>query len=55
MDIVEGYIILGGIEFLKMHSSTLSSLLDGIVGNVNDKGHLTTFPVIETLIQVFYP
>ncbi|XP_068644201.1 uncharacterized protein [Aristolochia californica] len=53
IDIIEGYIILGGSEFLSKHAPVVAQLLDGIVGNVNDKGLLSTFPVIEILIQLF--
>lgn len=41
------------MEFLSRHASDVAKLLDLIVGNVNDRGLLTTLPVIETLIQVF--
>ncbi|KAG9453520.1 hypothetical protein H6P81_006424 [Aristolochia fimbriata] len=53
IEIIEGYIILGGREFLNRHASIVAQLLDGTVGNVNDKGLLSTFPVIEILIQLF--
>ncbi|OUZ99130.1 Importin-beta [Macleaya cordata] len=53
VSIIEGYIILGGTEFLNMHASTVAKLLDAIVGNVNDRGLLSTLPVIEILIQCF--
>ncbi|TYG74196.1 hypothetical protein ES288_D04G163200v1 [Gossypium darwinii] len=53
VDITEGYIILGGREFLSMHASSVARLLDLIVGNVNDRGLLSTLPVIDILIQCF--
>lgn len=53
VNIIEDYIILGGMEFLSRHASDVAKLLDLIVGNVNDRGLLTTLPVIETLIQCF--
>lgn len=49
---MEDYIILGGVEFLSVHASTVAKILDLIVGNVNDKGLLSTLPVIDILIQV---
>lgn len=52
VNIIESYIILGGTEFLNMHASSVAKLLDLIVGNVNDKGLLSTLPVIDILIQV---
>lgn len=52
-DITEGYIILGGNDFLSLHASTVARLLDLVVGNVNDRGLLSIFPVIELLIQCF--
>ena len=55
ISIIEGYIIFGGPEFLNRHASSLVKLLDGIVGNVNDKGLLSLFPVIDILIQVNTP
>lgn len=53
VNITEAYIILGGREFLSMHASSVAKLLDLIVGNVNDRGLLATFPVIDILIQCF--
>lgn len=53
VNITEDYIILSGNEFLSMHASSVSKLLDLVVGNVNDRGLLSTFPVIELLIQCF--
>ncbi|MCL7037381.1 hypothetical protein MKW94_000954 [Papaver nudicaule] len=53
VNIIEGYIILGGTEFLSMHASTVAKLLDAVVGNVNDRGLISTLPVIEILIQCF--
>ncbi|XP_031377534.1 importin-11 isoform X2 [Punica granatum] len=52
-NIIEGYIILGGSEFLSMHASTISKLLNLVVGNVNDRGLLSILPVIDILIQCF--
>ncbi|KAM7467952.1 hypothetical protein LguiB_015514 [Lonicera macranthoides] len=51
--IVEGYIILGGTEFVSMHASSVAKLFDLVVGNVNDKGLLSILPVIDVLIQCF--
>lgn len=53
VNIIEGYIILGGLEFLRTHASSIAKLLDLIVGNVNDRGLLSTLPVIDVLIQCF--
>lgn len=52
-NITEGYIILGGSDFLNMHASGVAKLLDLVVGNVNDRGLLSILPVIELLIQCF--
>ncbi|XP_004296605.1 PREDICTED: importin-11 [Fragaria vesca subsp. vesca] len=51
--IIEDYIILGGSEFLSMHASSVANILDLVVGNVNDRGLLSTLPVIDILIQCF--
>ncbi|VAH25969.1 unnamed protein product [Triticum turgidum subsp. durum] len=53
VNIIEDYTIFGGSEFLKSHGTSLANVLDTIVGNVNDKGLLTTLPVIDLLIQLF--
>ncbi|PPR80990.1 hypothetical protein GOBAR_AA39724 [Gossypium barbadense] len=53
VDIIEDYIILGGREFLSMHSSSVAKLLDLIVGNVNDRGLLSILPIIDILILCF--
>ncbi|GFY83795.1 ARM repeat superfamily protein [Actinidia rufa] len=50
-NIIEGYIILGGTDFLSLHASIVANLLDLVVGNVNDRGLLSILPVIEILIQ----
>lgn len=52
-DITEGYIILGGNDFLSLHASTVARLLNLVVGNVNNRGLLSVFPVVEVLIQCF--
>ncbi|KAG8374436.1 hypothetical protein BUALT_Bualt11G0131600 [Buddleja alternifolia] len=51
--IIEGYIILGGLEFLNMHAPTLAKVLDLVVGNVNDKGLLSILPLVDILVQCF--
>ncbi|KAL6291861.1 hypothetical protein ACE6H2_000003 [Prunus campanulata] len=53
VNITEDYIILGGSEFLSIHASSVAQILDLVVGNVNDRGLLSTFPVIDILIQCF--
>ncbi|XP_065852108.1 uncharacterized protein [Euphorbia lathyris] len=53
VNIIESYIILGGTEFLSVHASSVAKLLDLIVGNVNDKGLISTLPVIDILVQCF--
>ena len=35
-----------------MHASSVAKILDLVVGNVNDKGIISTLPVIDILIQV---
>nr|XP_017243835.1 PREDICTED: importin-11-like isoform X2 [Daucus carota subsp. sativus] len=52
-NIIEGYILLGGNEFLNLHASSVSRLLDFVVENINDKGLLSVIPVIDLLIQCF--
>jgi hypothetical protein len=37
---------------LKSHGASLANIVDTIVGNVNDKGLLTVFPIVDLLIQV---
>ncbi|CAB4261366.1 unnamed protein product [Prunus armeniaca] len=53
VNITEDYIILGGSEFLSIHASSVAQILDLVVGNVNDRGLLSTLPVIDILIQCF--
>lgn len=53
VDIIEDYLIFSGTEFLNRHASDVAKLLDGIVANVNDKGILSTLPIIDILIQSF--
>ncbi|RLM87666.1 importin-11 [Panicum miliaceum] len=51
--ILEDYTIFGGSEFLKSHGASLANIIDTIVGNVNDKGLLTSLPIVDLLIQIF--
>ncbi|XP_042022562.1 importin-11-like [Salvia splendens] len=51
--IIEGYIVLGGLEFLNMHAQTLAKLLDLVIGNVNDRGLLSILPLVDVLVQCF--
>ncbi|KAI3447803.1 hypothetical protein Pfo_004468 [Paulownia fortunei] len=51
--IIEGYIVLGGLEFLHIHAPTLAKVLDLIVGNVNDRGLLSILPLVDVLVQCF--
>jgi len=51
--IIEDYAIFGGSEFLKRHGASLANIIDTIVGNVNDKGLLTSLPIVDLLIQIF--
>ncbi|KAK8946844.1 hypothetical protein KSP39_PZI007198 [Platanthera zijinensis] len=53
VDIIEDYIIFSGAEFLNRHASSVALLLDGIIGNVNERGLLSTIPVLDILIQCF--
>lgn len=53
MKIIECYILLGGVNFLHLHATGVAKVLDGVVGNVNEKGMLSTLPVIEILVQCF--
>ncbi|RLN33595.1 importin-11 [Panicum miliaceum] len=51
--IIEDYAIFSGSEFLKSHGASLANIIDTIVGNVNDKGLLTSLPIVDLLIQIF--
>ncbi|KAJ4793099.1 Importin-11 [Rhynchospora pubera] len=53
VSIMEDYIVLCGAEFLKRHASSLVKVLDTIIGNVNDKGLLSTLAVVDILVQLF--
>ncbi|KAL0309991.1 UNVERIFIED_CONTAM: Importin beta-like protein [Sesamum radiatum] len=50
--IIEGYIVLGGLEFLNMHAATLAKVLDLVIGNVNDRGLRSVLPLVDVLVQV---
>ncbi|PIN19861.1 Nuclear transport receptor KAP120 (importin beta superfamily) [Handroanthus impetiginosus] len=51
--IIEGYIVLGGLEFLNMHAQTLVKVLDLVINNVNDRGMLSILPLVDVLVQCF--
>ncbi|KAI3473132.1 hypothetical protein Pfo_030424 [Paulownia fortunei] len=51
--IIEGYMVLGGLEFLNMHAPTLAKVLDLVIGNVNDRGLLSILPLVDVLVQCF--
>ncbi|KAL6574582.1 hypothetical protein OROMI_011867 [Orobanche minor] len=51
--IIEGYIVLGEFEFFNMHAPTLATVLDFVVGNVNDRGLLSILPLVDVIVQCF--
>uniref|UniRef100_A0A0E0KCF2 Importin N-terminal domain-containing protein n=1 Tax=Oryza punctata TaxID=4537 RepID=A0A0E0KCF2_ORYPU len=51
--IVEHYIVFVGSDLLQSHATSLESILDTIVGNADDKGLLTTLPIIDLLVLMF--
>lgn len=53
VDIIEDYIIFSGVVFLNQHASSVSILLDFIFGNVNERGLVSTIPLLDILIQCF--
>ncbi|MCO5560305.1 hypothetical protein L7F22_013917 [Adiantum nelumboides] len=53
MKIIASYILLGGLSFLQLHSASVVHILDGVIGNVNEKGMMCSLPVVEMLIQCF--
>ncbi|KAG7036714.1 Importin-11, partial [Cucurbita argyrosperma subsp. argyrosperma] len=53
INIIETYILLGGNEFISMLASSIARILDLIIGNVNDRGLLSTLPIIDLLVQCF--
>jgi hypothetical protein len=53
MKIIECYILLGGVNFLHLHATGVAKVLAGVGGKVNEKGMLSTLPVIEILVQCF--
>lgn len=52
MRIIESYILVGGGEFLQQHGQSVVAILNGVVGNVNEKGLMVTLGVIDTIVQV---
>jgi len=52
MKIIESYILLGKVEFLRSHGAGVAKILDIVVGNVKEKGMMCTLPVIDALVQV---
>lgn len=53
MLLTEGYIFLGGTEFLKSHSSTVCSILNRVVGQVRPRGASYAMLVFEALLRKF--
>uniref|UniRef100_A0A0E0NTP9 Importin N-terminal domain-containing protein n=1 Tax=Oryza rufipogon TaxID=4529 RepID=A0A0E0NTP9_ORYRU len=51
--IIEHYIVFAGSDLLQSHATSLESILDTIVGNADDKGLLTTLPIIDLLVLMF--
>jgi hypothetical protein len=52
MKIIESYILLGKVEFLRSHGAGVAKILDIVVGNVKEKGMMCTLPVVDALVQV---
>jgi hypothetical protein len=50
--IIEHYIVFAGSDLLQSHATSLESIVDTIVGNADDKGLLTTLPIIDLLVLV---
>eukprot|EP00897_Mesotaenium_endlicherianum_P007868 jgi/Mesen1/7109/ME000369S06434 len=53
MQLIECYILVGGIDFLQQHAAGVVQILGGVVGFVNEKGTMATLAVIDTFIQCF--
>jgi hypothetical protein len=51
--IIEHYIVFAGSDLLQSHATSLESIVDTIVGNADDKGLLTTLPIIDLLVLMF--
>ncbi|CAK9199162.1 unnamed protein product [Sphagnum jensenii] len=51
MKIIESYILLGKVEFLRSHGAGVAKILDIVVGNVKEKGMMCTLPVVDALVQ----
>ena len=55
MRIMEHYIILGGIDFLNEHTTTIQRVLCNVVGEVRPRGTSFIFLVIEALLTTGGP
>ena len=53
MVITEGYILLGGNDFLNAHFDTLKDILFRIIGEINPQGVTYMYLVIEALLRRF--
>jgi hypothetical protein len=52
MSILESYILVGGAQFLQLHSQRVAHIFELVVGNIKEKGYAAVLPAIDLLIQV---
>lgn len=50
MIIIESYIFLGGVDFLRLYVNGVMKIFDIVVGNVKERGMLCIFFVIDLFI-----
>eukprot|EP00899_Mesostigma_viride_P007297 jgi/Mesvir1/16569/Mv10108-RA.3 len=51
MRILESYILLGGVEFLRVHAMVVVGMMESMVGAVSDQGMMLVLPVLDLFIQ----
>jgi len=52
---MEGYVLLGGAEFLQRYIAQMVHMLSLLVGNVKEKGMMPVMGLVDLLVQVCTP
>ena len=51
--IIVSAVLLGGPSFLGQHGAVVLAIITEALGNVNERGTLLLFPVIETILTSY--
>mmetsp|Transcript_2808 Transcript_2808/g.8559 ORF Transcript_2808/g.8559 Transcript_2808/m.8559 type:complete len:998 (+) Transcript_2808:231-3224(+) len=53
LDILSACVVIGGIDFMRTHSSEVARFFQVIIGNVRDRGAVASAVVMELILKIF--